>query len=642
MALTLTRAIKETAKEATDALMNEAIKYLNLSIDVKKSAEKTVILLRGFMSYYKGDFNNAYNILVKSSQEAQGETSMSTISLLGLAEINFCKRSYAKALEYYKKALISNKNLPSKARLGMGYCFYELQKYELADLCFRRIIQLDPFCADAYIGLAVVRFKDQDYSGYFSNLKKAQQLSPNSPLVLLHLAEHFFLSGQKDKAKVLCENGLKALEKTPKFQKVESVLRNDHMEMQARFKNIMAQVHHGNNEFEEAMKLYTEASNRGLLHNEVGLAQCYIQANMLKEALEILENMSVKSNIKQLKLVSDIFKTIGYLQVKMQAKPLNENGPNFYYKEAIKYNPTDYDTNIDYSVYLSENNKEKTLQVLLKALSIARENNSPLAPELLNNIGVFQIENKNYQEAIPILRESQKILQDKAEKEEEDRVKYDSLNLTISFNLALALESANSITESIDLHLKLLEKNKYYIDSYVKVAEMLHGLGRPHEALDLLDKAIDTCGSLKLNSMRMDKIYCMKAHLQNQEGGNLDARETLKKLGKNKYQYASLYDICLIFKGLVKNQHDTKDFIRGHKEYLLGICSHDHYNFYSYMLLTVLFITDKRISREQAAKYFNQLKVAEQDFPEILFNLGLYQIINEEYDAALFSLNRYR
>ena len=87
--------------------------------------------------------------------------------------------------------------MPSKARLGMGYCFFELQKYELADLCFRRIIKLDPNCADAYIGLAVVRYKDDDFGGYFSNIKKAYQLDPNSPLVLLHLAEHFFLSSQK-------------------------------------------------------------------------------------------------------------------------------------------------------------------------------------------------------------------------------------------------------------------------------------------------------------------------------------------------------------------------------------------------------------------------------------------------------------
>ena len=70
MALTLSKALRETAKETADGLINEAIKYMNLSIDVKKSAERTVILLRGFMTYYKGDFNNASNILVKSCQEA--------------------------------------------------------------------------------------------------------------------------------------------------------------------------------------------------------------------------------------------------------------------------------------------------------------------------------------------------------------------------------------------------------------------------------------------------------------------------------------------------------------------------------------------------------------------------------------------
>lgn len=56
--------------------MNEARKYMNLSINVKMSAEKTVILLRGFMAYYNGDLTNAYNIFIKSYQELsskQGE-----------------------------------------------------------------------------------------------------------------------------------------------------------------------------------------------------------------------------------------------------------------------------------------------------------------------------------------------------------------------------------------------------------------------------------------------------------------------------------------------------------------------------------------------------------------------------------------
>ena len=86
----------------------------------------------------------------------------------------------------------------------------------------------------------------------------------------------------------------------------------------------------------------------------------------------------------------------------------------------------------------------------------------------------------------------------------------------------------------------------------------------------------------------------------------------------------------------------VKDFIRPNREFLIGVCSNDHHNFYSYMLLTVLLITDKKISREQGAIYFNQLKVAELEFPEVLFNLGLYQIMNGEYDGALFSLGRFK
>ena len=42
----------------------------------------------------------------------------------------------------YKKALKLNKALPTKARLGMAYCFYELEKYELAKLCFKRLLDL--------------------------------------------------------------------------------------------------------------------------------------------------------------------------------------------------------------------------------------------------------------------------------------------------------------------------------------------------------------------------------------------------------------------------------------------------------------------------------------------------------------------
>ena len=57
---------------------------------------------------------------------------------------------------------MAKKSLPVNARLGMGYCFYELQKYQLAELCFRKILKLEPKCSSAYMGPAAVRHKADD------------------------------------------------------------------------------------------------------------------------------------------------------------------------------------------------------------------------------------------------------------------------------------------------------------------------------------------------------------------------------------------------------------------------------------------------------------------------------------------------
>lgn len=107
-------------------------KYMNEGSKVKTSAQKLNQLLHGFNSYYLGDFNKSINNFNRLDNFDNKQSAMSTIALLGLAQSYFMIRKYDKALEFYKKVLISNRNLPTKARLGMAYCFYELEKYQLA------------------------------------------------------------------------------------------------------------------------------------------------------------------------------------------------------------------------------------------------------------------------------------------------------------------------------------------------------------------------------------------------------------------------------------------------------------------------------------------------------------------------------
>ena len=77
-------------------------------------------------------------------------------TLLMLAQINFIRKNYNKALELYKKALSMGRGVPTGARLAMAYCFFNLGKFEMARACFQRIMAIDPSCVEAYIGAGVV------------------------------------------------------------------------------------------------------------------------------------------------------------------------------------------------------------------------------------------------------------------------------------------------------------------------------------------------------------------------------------------------------------------------------------------------------------------------------------------------------
>lgn len=96
---------------------------------------------------------------------------------------------------------------------------------------------------------------------------------------MLHLAEHFLFRKDLQKANKCCQDGLVALERYAKFPTVEDFCRNDYEELKARFNNLIGQIHHINSNFADAIKYYTLASGKGLLYNEILLAQAYINPN---------------------------------------------------------------------------------------------------------------------------------------------------------------------------------------------------------------------------------------------------------------------------------------------------------------------------------------------------------------------------
>lgn len=70
-----------------------------------------------------------FNTSIRNAEMGNGSMEDKFIAMIGLAQVSFLKKNYARALELYRGVLSTFKSLPVKARIGMAYCYYYLEKY---------------------------------------------------------------------------------------------------------------------------------------------------------------------------------------------------------------------------------------------------------------------------------------------------------------------------------------------------------------------------------------------------------------------------------------------------------------------------------------------------------------------------------
>ena len=128
---------------------------------------------------------------------------LNVAALVGKACISFNKKDYKGALNHYKKALKTNPNAPASVRLGLGLCFFKMSKIAKAKLAFERALELDHTCVGALVGLAIIELNNKTGESTklgVEMLSKAYSIDSTNPIVLNHLANHFFY--KKDYQKV--------------------------------------------------------------------------------------------------------------------------------------------------------------------------------------------------------------------------------------------------------------------------------------------------------------------------------------------------------------------------------------------------------------------------------------------------------
>lgn len=124
-------------------------------------------------------------------------------AILGKACIAFNRKDYRGALTFYRKALRTNHNCPAPVRLGMGYCFLKLNNIEKARIAFERAQALNPNCVGALVALAILKLNEHQEESIKEGVQMISQayaMDSTNPMVLNHLANHFFF--KKEYAKV--------------------------------------------------------------------------------------------------------------------------------------------------------------------------------------------------------------------------------------------------------------------------------------------------------------------------------------------------------------------------------------------------------------------------------------------------------
>lgn len=402
-------------------------------------------------------------------------------SLLGKACIAFNKKDYRGALAFYKKALRTNPNCPANVRMGMGHCFLKMNNQEKAKLAFQRALELDPGCVGALIGLAILKLnlqEPEENKNGVQMLSKAYTLDPTNPMVLNHLANHFFFKKDYQKVQHLALHA---------FHNTE----NEAMRAESCYQ--LARSFHAQNDYDQAFQYYyqsTQIAPPNFILPHYGLGQMYICRGDSENAAQCFEKvLKVQpNNYETMKILGSLYAISNSQAKRDMAKT--------HLKKVTEQFPDDIEAWIELAQILEQNDLQGSLNAYGTATKLLKESvNADIPAEILNNVAALHFRLGNFDEARKKIEEA--LERAKIESEDDSRY-YESISVTMTYNLA-RLNEAMCCFDVADQHYKdILKQHPNYIDCYLRLGCMARDKGLIFVASDFFKDA------LKLNTENPD------------------------------------------------------------------------------------------------------------------------------------------
>ncbi|XP_013407912.1 RNA polymerase-associated protein CTR9 homolog, partial [Lingula anatina] len=402
-----------------------------------------------------------------------GQSSNNIPALLGKACIAFYKKDYRGALAYYKKAMRTNPRCPASVRLGMGHCFVKLGKIEKARAAFERALQLDSQCVGALVGLAILELNTKSTESIKNGvqlLSKAYTIDSTNPMVLNHLANHFFYKKDYQKVQHLALHA---------FHNTE----NEAMRAESCYQ--LARAFHVQEDYDQAFQYYyqaTQFSSPNFTLPFFGLGQMYIYRGDTENASQCFEKVlkAQPGNYETMKILGSLYANSTQQEKRDIAKQ--------HLKKVTEQFPDDVEAWIELAQIMEQSDIQGALQAYGTATRLLKEKvEADVPPEILNNVAALHFRLGNLQEARRYYESS---LERSKMEAQNDETYYSAISVTTTYNLARLYEALHEDDKAERLYKNILREHPNYVDCYLRLGCMARDRGQIYEASDWFKEAL--------------------------------------------------------------------------------------------------------------------------------------------------------
>lgn len=612
------------------SFLKEFRTYLNKSDKIEIN-QKRSFALKGLYYFYQGDFKQS----LKYFDNARDIDSGYLLHMLGRGLVEYQRKEYKAALQNFKQVFQLYRHIVPKAAYAMGLCYFNLNRLDMAEKCFSYMIKNNLGShSENHIAVAIVKYKLGNPDGYYAHIMEAFDGGEGLKDLntCLNLAEHYFFKKDFEKASKLAKIGVKLTDDIlGEYKGFDKSGRNDYHELKSIFSYILGFVEHSakhNDGLTEAYKYYKSALQSNPLNYaaQFGLAQIlYYQRNYV-EANDCLE--TILSKLPE-HMCRDCYTLIPHVYMR-----LNKEQQAFEaFEKVMKYFPNNPGVFIDYVSYLEVSNPKKALEIYEKILSCSDK--EKIEPEILNNMAVAFIQNKNYSKALIIIEKAKKDLVEN----NYDQSKTKALSLIIDYNTARIYQKQNLDFQALHLYQDLTARNPLFYECYLHMASIYAKRSEQTMFNETLNTALYICYKTLSSSKIEYPFYLQIVELIKLQSFN----EALDHMSKIKRQdtFLLLYRSSILYNLVAYNRGNLNE-AKKHIKHTAELCSmilrnkEETNNIYAANIVASLLAERGRAN--DALKIFRSFQDILDNNSPLWYNLAVAEYVAGNFEKAIIIL----